>query len=77
MPIYEFNCEDCNKDSEILVRFSEWKGHAKCPSCGSVKLEKKLSVFAASTSEGSSAEIPPVQECQVIADAVALITNRV
>ena len=58
MPIYEFNCEDCNKDSEILVRSSEWKGHAKCPSCGSVKLEKKLSVFAASTSEGSSAEIP-------------------
>ncbi|MAL86338.1 MAG: hypothetical protein CMI23_08310 [Opitutae bacterium] len=59
MPIYEFNCEDCNKDSEILVRSSEWKGHTNCPSCGSVKLEKKLSVFAASTSEGSSVEIPP------------------
>ena len=45
MPIYEFHCEACKKDSEILVRSSNWKG-AKCPHCGSTKLDKKLSVFA-------------------------------
>jgi putative FmdB family regulatory protein len=45
MPIYEFHCEKCGKDSEILVRSSEWKG-TKCPQCGSAKLEKKFSVFA-------------------------------
>ena len=54
MPIYEFHCDDCDRDSEVLVRSSEWRG-TKCPHCGSVKLEKKLSVFASSGGEGSDA----------------------
>ncbi|MCP5519639.1 MAG: zinc ribbon domain-containing protein [Verrucomicrobiales bacterium] len=54
MPIYEFHCRACEKDSELLVRSSDWKG-SKCPHCGSVKLEKKLSVFASSTSGASEA----------------------
>jgi putative FmdB family regulatory protein len=45
MPIYEFHCEKCERDSEILVRSSNWKGTV-CPHCGSAKLTKKLSVFA-------------------------------
>jgi putative FmdB family regulatory protein len=47
MPIYEFHCEKCAKDSEILVRSQDWKG-TECPHCGSRKLNKKLSVFASS-----------------------------
>ena len=47
MPIYEFHCEKCERDSEILVRSSRWQG-TKCPHCGSAKLAKKLSVFASS-----------------------------
>ncbi len=47
MPIYEFVCKECNKDFEALVRSSNWKG-TRCPNCESTKLEKKLSVFAAS-----------------------------
>jgi putative FmdB family regulatory protein len=54
MPIYEFHCEKCGKDSEILVRSSKWTG-TKCPSCGSSKLEKKLSTFAAAGAAESSA----------------------
>lgn len=53
MPIYEFHCETCQQDSEILVRSLDWKG-TLCPKCGSPKLEKKLSVFAHSMSGGSS-----------------------
>ncbi len=45
MPIYEFHCEKCKRDSEILVRSSNWKG-AACPHCGSKKLSKKFSTFA-------------------------------
>jgi len=45
MPIYEFHCEKCERDSEILVRSSDWKG-TECPHCGSKKLSKKFSVFA-------------------------------
>jgi putative FmdB family regulatory protein len=54
MPIYEFHCEKCGKDSEILVRSSKWTG-TKCPNCGSTKLEKKLSTFAAAGAAESSA----------------------
>ncbi len=49
MPIYEFHCEKCGKDSEILVRSSDWSGTA-CPECGSKRLEKKFSTFASSVS---------------------------
>ena len=45
MPIYEFHCEKCGKDSEILVRSAKWDG-TKCPHCGSSKLDKKFSTFA-------------------------------
>ncbi len=61
MPFYEFTCQDCKKDSEVLVRSMEWEG-TPCPACGSVRLEKKLSVFAAvGAAEGgaSPAELPP------------------
>jgi putative FmdB family regulatory protein len=46
MPIYEFHCEKCERDSEILVRSMDWKT-AECPHCGSKKLAKKFSTFAA------------------------------
>jgi putative FmdB family regulatory protein len=53
MPIYEFHCEKCERDSEILVRSSDWKG-TSCPHCGSTKLSKKFSVFASAGGEGPS-----------------------
>jgi len=52
MPIYEFHCEKCKRDSEILVRSADWRGTA-CPHCGSTKLDKKFSTFAASSASGS------------------------
>jgi putative FmdB family regulatory protein len=54
MPIYEFHCCECNRDSEVLVRSSDWKG-TSCPQCGSKRLEKKLSVFASSSAGGVDA----------------------
>jgi putative FmdB family regulatory protein len=54
MPIYEFHCAACEHDSEILVRSSDWRG-TTCPHCGSNKLSKKFSVFAASGSDGGEA----------------------
>ena len=47
MPIYEFHCAKCDRDSEILVRTTDWEG-TECPHCGSTSLQKKLSVFASS-----------------------------
>ena len=57
MPIYEFHCERCDQDSEILVRSTQWEG-TPCPHCGSKGLTKKLSVFASSGADGS-----PEPEC--------------
>ena len=61
MPIFEFSCLDCTKESEILVRSAEWEGEAECPSCGSHQLEKMLSVFTSTGSNGadSVADSPP------------------
>ncbi len=53
MPIYEFHCEACANDSEILVRSADWRS-AKCPHCGSAKLDKKFSTFASAGSEKNS-----------------------
>jgi putative FmdB family regulatory protein len=53
MPIYEFHCEQCTRDSEMLVRSSNWKG-TECPHCGSKKLSKKFSVFASAHAGGGN-----------------------
>jgi putative FmdB family regulatory protein len=43
MPIYEYQCKQCNKRFETLVRASE---AVECPSCHGTSLEKQLSAFA-------------------------------
>lgn len=55
MPIYEFYCADCRRESEVLVRSTHWEG-TPCPHCGSTRLRKKLSVFAATGPDDSGAE---------------------
>ena len=57
MPLYEFHCKKCGKDSEILVPTTKWAG-TKCPKCGSPQLTKKLSVFATSASSGGTDAFP-------------------
>lgn len=43
MPIFEFLCNQCDRRFEVIVRGGE---KPACPSCGSRRLEKRLSVFA-------------------------------
>ncbi len=57
MPLYEYKCDKCHEQAELLVRGSETP---KCPACGSVKLTKLLSVPAAH-SHGSGGELPMCQ----------------
>lgn len=49
MPIYEFHCNDCNKDFEELVRLSD--PTAACPACGSRNVKKKMSACAFKTGD--------------------------
>ena len=46
MPLYEYSCQECSSEFELLVRGRE---QPRCPECESVKLEKLLSVPAAHT----------------------------
>ena len=56
MPIYEFHCAQCGRDSEVLTRSADWKG-TPCPHCGSTRLTKKFSVFASSTGGDGGGEM--------------------
>ena len=44
MPLYEFQCEQCKKRFEALVRLGR-EAEVVCASCGSSKVKKLLSAF--------------------------------
>ena len=44
MPLFDFHCQSCDRTSELLVRHSDTPS---CPHCGSLQLDKLLSVPAA------------------------------
>ena len=55
MPIFEYDCVECGEMFEKLVRSSSARVEKiTCPTCGSVKVKKKLSRFAAKSSGGFS-----------------------
>lgn len=43
MPIYEYKCEDCEKEFEVFTFLKDEK--PICPSCGSKEVKKKVSSF--------------------------------
>ena len=45
MPVFEYECGQCGKVTEVLVRGSG-KVRAKCSHCGSTDLNKRFSTFA-------------------------------
>lgn len=59
MPIYEYTCDDCQADFELLIRGQE---QPACPTCGGQKLEKQFSVPAAHTAASASLPVcsPPL-----------------
>lgn len=53
MPIYEYQCNQCESGFELLVRNGE---QPLCPSCESKDVDKQLSIAAAP--RGSSGSLP-------------------
>ncbi|OYP38175.1 FmdB family zinc ribbon protein [Rhodopirellula sp. MGV] len=51
MPLYEYECPECNQAVEVLVRNPDEK--AECPDCGSHKLTRLMSATAAPNMNGS------------------------
>jgi putative FmdB family regulatory protein len=62
MPLYEYQCNECGKEFEKMVPFSQANQSQTCPSCQCQDTHKKISTIAArgnslnltSVSSGSS-----------------------
>ena len=52
MPLYEFECRDCGKVSEVLVIRSDEQ--PECGSCGGHNLEKLMSAHSNSSGPGQA-----------------------
>jgi putative FmdB family regulatory protein len=51
MPTYEYLCENCKKEFEVMLSITErTKASVKCPGCGSNKVSPQMTVFSAKTS---------------------------
>jgi putative FmdB family regulatory protein len=55
MPIYEYYCQQCQREFEVMRPFSESALPARCPGCGA-DVAKVPSVFA--SNEGYSVKVP-------------------
>jgi putative FmdB family regulatory protein len=69
MPLFEYACGACGKTSELLLASSRSK--AACPHCGSRKLRRLLSTFAAHAGAASSALPCASGRCPTAGQAVA------
>jgi len=52
MPTYEYECRSCKKGFEIFQKMTE-DPLQKCPSCGKLKLKKKIGMGAGIIFKGS------------------------
>ncbi len=55
MPLYEYRCEDCGRRFEILQRMGEGAEGLACPHCGSGRVAKQFSTFAAAGAKSAEA----------------------
>jgi len=63
MPIYEFQCKDCGKISEIVCSISGYNKTIMCSHCGSRNVEKIFSVPARVQVEEKGAAGSKESEC--------------
>ena len=58
MPLYEFQCTECDRAFEELVRSAAAITEVNCPKCGSEHIRRKVSLFASKGNTGGSAFAP-------------------
>ncbi len=54
MPIYEYRCRDCRKQTSVFVRTASTKAEPRCEYCDSPKLSRLISRVAVLHSGGGS-----------------------
>jgi putative FmdB family regulatory protein len=54
VPTYEFYCEKCKKNFNLILSISEYdKKKFRCPKCKSEKVKQQVSLFQTKTSKKS------------------------
>jgi putative FmdB family regulatory protein len=54
MPIYEYACQECGEEFELLVSSERSADLQTCPQCASDRLTRKFSAFASLSSSTQS-----------------------
>ena len=62
MPIYEYTCNDCKSEFEVLIRGDE---KPSCPSCGKGRLTRSISVTAAHVAGTRDPQCPAKSSCDM------------
>ena len=55
MPIFEYRCDECATDFEVLQRTREINDLPECPSCGALDTKKRFSAFATAGTQKETA----------------------
>lgn len=55
MPFYDFVCNKCSHEFTLKRSFSEMNDPAQCPACRSGETERRISVFYATNTGGTTA----------------------
>jgi len=53
MPMYEYKCLDCGKESVLTLTLKDHESGVPCPSCKSQRMEQLISSVMAKTSRKS------------------------
>ena len=59
MPVFEYQCTDCNKKYEVYHKSVNNIEKVNCPECESPNNKKLLSAFSASVNNSSGYSAPP------------------
>lgn len=59
MPIFEFECAECNHTFEFLARSAAEQKQAQCPKCESKRVTKQFSAFGVSGGAKPSSSSAP------------------
>ncbi len=56
MPIFEYHCNACETNFEVLQRTNDVNKSLKCPNCGKQDARKRFSAFAAMGTQKETAK---------------------
>jgi len=59
MPIYEYQCADCNTKFEKLIRRAADTAEIECPACGQKHVNQQFSTFAAHANGSAARQEAP------------------